>query len=89
MRDGQSPDARPTRILLNAPIGIDMEDGSRVMGTLLDLSSGGFRIKSDELLQVGERVTLHMDGADPMTGEIRWVTGFNAGGVFSGSVPLT
>ena len=65
-----------------------MEDGSRVMGTLLDLSSGGFRIKTEELLQVGERVRLNMDGEEPMAGEIRWVTGFIAGGVFSGTVPL-
>lgn len=73
---------RATRILLNAPISIDLEDGSRVMATLLDLSSGGFRVRSEELLQVGENVTLTMDGEEPMPGEIKWVTGFVAGGLF-------
>ena len=82
MRDGQSAHARATRILLNAPIGIEMDDGSRVAATLLDLSSGGFRVRSEELLHVGERVTLCMDGEDPMDGEVKWVTGFVAGGVF-------
>ena len=82
MREGQSGAARATRILLNAPIGVDMEDGSQVSAVLLDLSSGGFRLRSDELLQVGERVTLRMEGEEPMPGEVKWVTGFVAGGVF-------
>ena len=73
---------RSTRILLNAPIGVDMEDGSRVSATLLDLSGGGFRLRSDELLSVGERITLRMDGEEPMPGEVKWVTGFVAGGIF-------
>jgi len=82
MRDGQSAQPRAARILLNAPIGVEMDDGSRVMATLLDLSSSGFRVRSEELLHVGERVTLRMDGEEPMDGEIKWVTGFVAGGVF-------
>jgi len=82
MRDGQGNASRATRILLNAPIGVEMDDGSRVTATLLDLSSGGFRLRSEELLQVGERVTLRMDGEEPMDGLIKWVTGFVAGGVF-------
>ena len=73
---------RSTRILLNAPIGVDMEDGSRVSATLLDLSGGGFRLRSDELLSVGERITLRMEGEEPMPGEVKWVTGFVAGGIF-------
>ena len=73
---------RSTRNLLNAPIGVDMEDGSRVSATLLDLSGGGFRLRSDELLSVGERITLRMDGEEPMPGEVKWVTGFVAGGIF-------
>jgi hypothetical protein len=73
---------RATRILLNAPIGVEMDDGSHVQATLLDLSSGGFRVRSDELLCVGEKVTLRMDGEEPMPGQIKWVTGFVAGGIF-------
>lgn len=82
MRDGQTSAARATRILLNAPIGVELDDGSRVSATLLDLSSGGFRVRSEELLQVGEKVILTMDGEEPMPGEVKWVTGFVAGGVF-------
>ena len=59
-----------------------MEDGSRIAATLLDLSGGGFRLRSDELMQVGERIILRMDGEEPMPGEIKWVTGFVAGGIF-------
>ena len=82
MRDGQPAQSRATRILLNAPIGIDMEDGSRVPATLLDLSSEGFRLRSEELLQVGERIALRVDGEEPMPGEVKWATGFVAGGIF-------
>ncbi len=82
MRDGSSAQARATRILLNAPIAVQMDNGSQVQATLLDLSSGGFRVRTEELLEVGERVTLRMEGEDPMPGEVKWVTGFVAGGVF-------
>ena len=82
MREGQAASPRATRILLNAPIAVEMDDGSQVRATLLDLSSSGFRVRSEELLHVGERVTLRMDGEDSMPGEIKWVTGFVAGGVF-------
>ena len=81
MNDSQQPRRAP-RIDLHAPASLTVDGSNHVEITLLDLSSGGFRLRSEELLQQGERVTIHTGAEDGMPAEIRWVRGFEAGGVF-------
>lgn len=86
-QDGDKADgagnARPPRIDLRGDAVLTFSDGSEVAVTILDLSEGGFRLRSDEMLEVGEKISLRARHGD-MPAEIRWVTGFEAGGLFLG-----
>jgi hypothetical protein len=62
-------------------------DGSEVAVTVTDLSEGGFRLTSEEILEVGEQVKLRADRHGEVRAEIRWVDGFSAGGVFLTPAP--
>ena len=50
--------------------------------TILDVSSSGFRLGVSESPRVGELVTLRDERGDEFFGQIRWVLGDEAGGVF-------
>ena len=72
---------RSTRIDLVRPAVLLNSDGATLEVTILDLSSGGFRVQVSDLLRVGELVTLQ-EGRHQMSAEIKWVLGNEAGGVF-------
>jgi hypothetical protein len=57
-------------------------DGDEVDVLILDVSSGGFRLKFEEGARVGEMVTLRVEHRQEFPGQIRWVLGSEAGGVF-------
>jgi hypothetical protein len=57
-------------------------DGNHLPVILLDLSADGFRIESAESFEVGEQVRIRCGKDEPLAGQIRWVAGRQAGGVF-------
>lgn len=65
-----------------------MPDGSEHPVTITDVSPGGFRLRSDETLPIGEHVFLRVDHYGDFPAQIRWALGPNAGGVFLEPVEL-
>ena len=84
--DDDKAQARRPRIDVRNDATLIFNDGSEVAVTVFDLSEGGFRLQSEEILEVGEEVRLR-DRNGEMRAEIRWVTGFEAGGRFLSGVP--
>jgi hypothetical protein len=72
---------RPRRIDLRQEAILVNSDGENIGITILDLSSGGFRMELSELLREGEEVTLRDRGRD-MPAKVKWVLGDQAGAVF-------
>ena len=73
---------RAPRVGLRQPAVIVHEDGFEASVTIVDVSSGGFRLEVTETPRIGEFVTLRMDRGDPIEAQIRWALGTEAGGVF-------
>ena len=57
-------------------------DGGELPVTVLDLSSGGFRLQAGEMLVVGEEVRLRVSRYGDFPARIQWVTGQQCGGRF-------
>jgi len=68
-------DVRRSAVLINS-------DGVESGVVILDVSSGGFRLKVEELPRIGELVRLRVDKSDEFPAQIRWALGDEAGGVF-------
>ena len=73
---------RAPRVNLRRPAVIIHEDGFEASATILDVSSGGFRLEVTEAPRIGEFVTMRIDRAEPIEAQIRWALGNEAGGVF-------
>lgn len=73
---------RAPRIDLKRPAVIVDSDGRESDVTILDVSSGGFRLKVPEAPRIGEFVTLRVEHGEELTAQIRWALGDEAGGVF-------
>lgn len=73
---------RAPRVSMRRPAVIIHEDGFEVPATILDVSSGGFRLEVTETPRIGEFVTLQIDRGEPIDAQIRWALGNEAGGVF-------
>lgn len=65
-----------------------MTDGSEHKVTITDVSSGGFRLKTEETMPIGEHVFLRVPRYGDFPAQIRWALGADAGGVFLESVQL-
>jgi hypothetical protein len=63
-------------------------DGGELPVEVLDLSSGGFRLRAGEQLLVGEEVRLRVPRSGDYCAQIRWVEGLEAGGRFLSPVSL-
>ncbi len=57
-------------------------DGHTMSVMVTDISGGGFRVQSDDMLRIGEYVALRVDGYGDFPGQIRWALGAEAGGIF-------
>ena len=77
--------SRERRIKVSVPAWIQVALDRRAEATIVDLSANGFRLVSDELLTVGQIVSV-LNRSDAVRGEIRWVAGREAGGTFIRSV---
>ena len=73
---------RAPRIDLRRPAILINSDGAETEATILDVSSGGFRLEVSELPRIGEHVKLRVDRGDEYPAQIRWALGNEAGGVF-------
>jgi hypothetical protein len=77
---------RAPRIDVRRPAVVINSDGVEAAVVLLDVSSGGFRLKISELLRIGEFVTLRLERGEAYPVQIRWALGDEAGGVFLTSI---
>lgn len=68
-------DVRRSAVLINS-------DGVATEVAILDISSGGFRLQTDEIPRIGEFVTLRVERGEELPAQIRWALGMEAGGVF-------
>ena len=57
-------------------------DGGVLPVEIIDISSGGFRLRSDEALVTGEQVRLRVARYGDFPAQIQWVKGQEAGGRF-------
>jgi hypothetical protein len=57
-------------------------DGGELHVQVLDLSSGGFRLRAGEPLVLGEQVRLRVPRYGDFPAQIQWVEGGEAGGRF-------
>ena len=79
---------RAPRVDLRRPAVLINSDGVETPVTILDVSSGGFRLEISEGPRIGEFVTLQVDRGDAFEAQIRWVLGSEAGGVFLTAVSV-
>ena len=70
------------RVDLNRPAVLRNSDATETGVVILDVSGGGFRLRVEEALRVGEFVTLRVERDEEFPAQIRWVLGSEAGGVF-------
>ena len=73
---------RAPRVDLRRPALLIDSDGTATKATILDISSGGFRLELSESPRIGEHVRLRVDRGDEYPAQIRWALGNEAGGVF-------
>lgn len=60
-------------------------DGSRVQGSITDLSAEGCRLQSVETLPIGEHVMLEIPYRDSQRAQVRWSLMGDAGLAFGGA----
>lgn len=72
---------RAPRVDTRRPAVMINSDGREVGVLILDVSSGGFRLKFEEGPRIGEFITLRVE-REEFAAQIRWVLGSEAGGVF-------
>ena len=82
MRTGREFGKRAPRIDLTRPAVLIDSGGQESGVVILDVSSGGFRLKVAELPRIGEFVTLRVERGQLYQAQIRWALGDEAGGVF-------
>lgn len=63
-------------------------DGGELPVEIIDLSSGGFRLRTTEPLIVGEEVRLRVSRYGDFQAKVQWVEGYEAGGRFIDQVTL-
>ena len=78
---------RGARIDVGYEIKVRSEHGE-FEAEIVNLSSRGFRLRSNAALKEGWEVVLEKHREEPVKAVIRWVTGLDAGGVFLEAVAL-
>jgi hypothetical protein len=56
--------------------------------TVLDISSAGFKLQSEETFRIGEYVGLRVERYGEYSAQVRWALGNEAGGVFLDPIVL-
>lgn len=73
---------RAPRVGIRLPAVMLHEDGRQAHVTMIDVSSGGFKLEVAEAPRIGEFVALRVDKSGVIDAQIRWAVGNEAGGVF-------
>ena len=73
---------RAPRIDLDRPAVLIDSEGSQQRVTVLDISSGGFKLRVETLPRIGDHVRLRVEGSAEIEAQIRWAVRDEAGGVF-------
>ena len=73
---------RSPRVGMRCPAVVLDSDGNERKATILDVSSGGFRLEVAEGPRIAEFVTLLLERGDRLPAQIRWIRGNEVGGVF-------
>ena len=63
-------------------------DGGELPVEVIDLSSGGFRLRTTEALVAGEHVRIRGGRYGDFSAQVQWVEGYEAGGRFLTPVSL-
>ena len=63
-------------------------DGGELPVEIIDLSSGGFRLRTTEPLIVGEEVQFRVSRYGDFRAKVQWVEGYEAGGRFLDQITL-
>lgn len=82
------PEKRSPRVRTSIPAVLVDSDGGELSVEVIDLSSGGFRLRAGEALVAGEQVRLRVERYGDFPAIIRWVRGGEAGGVFLQPITL-
>ncbi len=80
--------ARTPRVSVAHDATLVMSDGSEHSVTITDVSSGGFKLRTDVTIPIGEHVFLRVERYGDFPAQIRWALGTEAGGVFLTPVEL-
>jgi hypothetical protein len=78
----QANDKRSPRVRTSIAAVLVDSDGGELPVEVLDLSSGGFRLRAGEPLVIGEQVRLRVPRYGDFPAQIQWVEGHEAGGLF-------
>ena len=79
---------RSPRVQTAFPAVLVDSDGGELAVEVIDLSSGGFRLRTTEPLVVGEEVRIRGARQGDFSAQIQWVEGHQAGGRFLTRVSL-
>jgi len=63
-------------------------DGGELAVEVIDISSGGFRLRAGEQLRAGEEVRLRVPRYGDFRAQLQWVKGNEAGGCFMEPVQM-
>ncbi|MCA1653809.1 MAG: PilZ domain-containing protein [Sphingomicrobium sp.] len=63
-------------------------DGREIPCVVTDLSSGGFKLKADRTILIGESIRLRVDRYGDFPAQIKWAIAGEAGGEFLTPVDL-
>lgn len=73
---------RPPRVAATHNAILIDSDGGELPVTITEISAGGFRLRTDETLIIGEKIRLRVDKGGEFPAQIRWALGDEAGGSF-------
>ena len=73
---------RERRVTLNCEAVVVEPDGCSTDVILIDMTQHGFRLRSQDELEVGAEILLQMPQVPAVRGMIHWMSGHEAGGVF-------
>ena len=84
MRENQ----RSARVQTSLAAVLVDSDGGELPVKVINLSSGGFRLRTTEPLIVGEEVRLRVERYGDFPAQVQWVEGYEAGGRFLEPISL-
>ena len=79
---GERQEHRSPRVQTSLVAVLVDSDGGELPVEIIDLSSGGFRLRTTEPLIAGEEVQLRVARYGDFQAQVQWVEGYEAGGRF-------